>query len=221
MMFRRLVLFLALGTACVMADEGPSDTPSGKIMQLEFQRGSMLVSTAIPWERYTAIQLEQASVVFREGWKSDQQRLNNALVREVDLARIRSDMSEMLEEVLADNIERAGDFTLAEASGSNVLRLTPRISKLDILAPGRLQDIVGDVLVDGKGSMVLVMEISDSVSGELLASAWRLEVDPDKGFMETATEASNKTAFKRMMREWTDWFFSLLNHIRTRADQLS
>ena len=78
-----------------------------------------------------------------------------------------------------------------------------------------MQNIIGNVLVDSKGRMVLVMEISDAHSGELLASAWRLQVDPDKNFMETATEAGNKTAFKRMMREWSSWFFAMLDHVRT------
>ena len=31
----------------------------------------------------------------------------------------------------------------------------------------------GGMLADGRGGMVVVMDISDSVSGELLASAWR------------------------------------------------
>ena len=100
-----------------------------------------------------------------------------------------------------------------------MLRYTPRVVKLDILAPGNAQGIVGNVLVDGKGSMVVVMEISDSMNGELLASAWRLEVDPDKGYMETATEAGNKTAFKRMMGNWTDWLFAKLDHVRTEKPQ--
>jgi hypothetical protein len=47
----------------------------------------------------------------------------------------------------------------------------------------------------------------------LLASAWQLQEDPDKGFMETATEAGNKTAFKRMMKNWSAWFFAMLDHV--------
>ena len=214
MSFRFLAVLLMLGTVCANADEVPAEPSADQILRYEARGGTMLASADVPWERYTEIQLERADVSFREGWKSDQKRLNNTLVREADLERIRSDMSEMLNEVLTHRISSTDDYTVTDSGGPNVLRLSPRISKLDIEAPGRLQDIVGDVLVDGKGSMVLVMEISDSESGELLASGWRLEVDPDKGFMDLATEANNKTAFKRMMREWSEWLFALLGHVK-------
>lgn len=215
MMLRLLAILLALGSSPATASDATPEPAAGKILQYEAQGGGMLAAADVDWNQYTRIQLERATVEFREDWVRDQERLNNNIIRETDLAQIRSEMSELLHGVLVRMISDADGYTLSETTGADVLRFTPRITKLDIHAPGKAQVIVGNVLVDSKGSMVLVMEISDSASGKLLSSAWRLEADPDKGFMDTATDAANRTAFKRMMENWSSWFFAMLDYVRT------
>ena len=214
MMQRLLITLLVLGVSPAMADDAQEVSATGKVVQYEADGGGMLANADVDWDRYSGILLEKASVEFRNDWERDQERLNNNIVRDADQAKIKSDMSDMLHGILVRKIADTEHYELTNTRGANVLRFTPRIAKLDIHAPGRVQGIIGNVLVDSKGSLVLVMEISDSVSGELLASAWRLEVDPDKGFMETATEAGNKTAFSRMMADWSSWLFGMLDHVR-------
>lgn len=213
-MIKLLTVLLVLGVSSATADDAPDNSAAGEIVKYEAQGGGMLASADVDWDRYTGILLEKARVEFREDWERDQERLNNNIVTDADRAKIKSSMSDMLHGILVQKISDTEHYELTNARGANVLRFTPRITKLDIHAPGRVQGIVGNVLVDSKGSLVLVMEISDSVSGELLASAWRLESDPDKGFMETATEAGNKTAFSRMMADWSAWLFGMLDHVR-------
>ena len=214
MILRMLTILLALSVLPVTADENTPQPATDSIVQYETEGGGMLANTDVDWNRYTKVLLDRATVEFREDWAKDQQRLNNNIVTERDLAQIRSWISDMLQGALSRKISDTDGYALSDVRGTDVLRYTPRVVKLDILAPGKTQVIVGNVLVDGKGGMVVVMDISDSASGELLASAWRLEVDPDKGYMETATEAGNKTAFKRMMGNWTDWLFAMLDHVR-------
>lgn len=214
MTHRILIILLTLSILPSWADETAPQSGADKIVQYEADGGGMLANAGVDWNRYTKVLLDRATVEFREDWVKDQERLNNNIVREKDLAQIRSWMAEMFQQVIAGKTSGSDRYELTDASGADVLRFTPRIVKLDILAPGKAQGIVGNVLVDGKGSMVLVMDVSDAVSGKLLASAWRLEVDPDKGYMETATEAGNKTAFKRMIENWTGWFFAMLDYVR-------
>ena len=96
-----------------------------------------------------------------------------------------------------------------------MLRFTPRIVKLDIYQPGKAQDYVGHVLVDAEGSMVITLDIVDSLTGKLLASSWSVQVDPEKGFMWSSTSASNRTAFGQMMKRWANWQFELLEVVRS------
>jgi hypothetical protein len=165
MMLRLLAILLALGSFPVIADDAPMGSPEGEIKQYEANGGVMLASTDVNWNRYTGILLEKAAVEFLEDWKREQQRLNNNIVTDHDQMRIKSGMSDMLHEILTGEISGNDRYSLSETRNTNVLRFTPRIAKLNIHAPGKLQAIVGNVLVDSKGSMVIVMEISDSVSG--------------------------------------------------------
>jgi len=219
MILRTLTILLALSVLQATANESAPQSGAGNIVQYEAAGGAMLANADLDWNRYTKVLLDRATVEFREDWAKDQQRLNNNMVTERDLAQIRSWISDMLQGALSSKISDTDGYALSEVRGTDVLRYTPRVAKLDILAPGNAQAIVGNVLVDGKGAMVVVIDISDSVSGELLASAWRLEVDPDKGYAETATEAGNKTAFKRMMGNWTEWLFTMLDHVRKEGEK--
>jgi hypothetical protein len=130
---------------------------------------------------------------------------------------VKSEMSDLLDTILSRALPDKGGYTLTTESGPDVLRFTPRIAKLDIYAPGLAQDYVGHVLIDSKGSMVIVMDISDSVSGVLLASAWQPQADTEKGFTNSATIGSNRTAFGQMMKRWSSWLVNLLDTLRKQA----
>jgi hypothetical protein len=214
-MFRLLVVTLTLWSAAAIADTNPAREPvPGEIIKYELQNGGMLATVGVDWGRYSKIQLERATVRFQENWVKKQRKLNN-LVSEMDQELIRSEMSDLLERVLTRALTYDDRYELTDQPGTDVLRFSPRIEKLDVYAPGRTQGFVGHVLVDSKGSMVLVVEISDATSGELLASAWQLQTDPEKGFTETATSASNKTAFQQMMKRWANWLLVMLEHAET------
>jgi hypothetical protein len=216
MTHRFLAIIIVVLSVTASADTGPAQTSvPGDVIRYDTKNGGMLATAGIDWDRYTKIQLEKATVEFRENWVQDQQRVNNTIVRESDIAQIKSGMSKMLDQVLRRRIADNEDLTLTDERGANVLRFTPQIKKLDINAPAIAQEIVGHVLVDSMGSMVLVMDISDSTSGEILASSWQLQVDMTDGYMDTASSARNKTAFKQMMEHWARWYFELLDYVRT------
>jgi len=170
----------------------------GQIISYQFGSGGMLASAGVDWDSYTKVLLERATVEFRENWVSDQRKINDSFVREADVERIKTEMSDLLDRVLTRKLSDKDGYTLTVESGTDVLRFTPRIAKLDIHAPGRAQEFVGHVLIDSKGSMVLVMDISDSVSGELLASCWQLQGGPRKGLYGFRDQCEEPNGF------WTD-----------------
>jgi hypothetical protein len=188
---------------------------SGEIIKYETKDGGMLTAAEIDWSLYSEIRLDKATVEFRENWVEDQARVFGNILREPDLARIRTDMSNMLHRVLSEKVSGLDGYALSDQSGRGVLRFTPRIVKLDIFHPGRAQDFVGHVLVDEEGSMVITLDIVDSLTGNLLASSWNVQVDPQKGFMWSSTSGSNRTAFGQMMKRWANWQFELLDIVRS------
>ena len=215
MIYRFFTIIIAFWSIAATAETDPVQAPvPGQIISYQFGSGGMLATAGVDWDSYTKVQLERATVEFRENWISDQRKINVSFVRESDAELIKTEMSDLLDKVLTQKLSDKDGYTLTAESGADVLRFTPRIAKLDIYAPGQAQDFVGHVLIDSKGSMVLAMDISDSVSGELLASAWQLQVDSEKGYTDSATSARNRTAFGQMMRRWATWLVELLDVVR-------
>lgn len=193
---------------------GAQQPDGGEIVKYETSDGGILTAAEIDWSAYTEIALDKATVEFRKNWVEDQKRVFNNVLREPDLERIRTDMSDMLHKVLSEKVSSTDGYTLSAENGSGVLRFTPRIVKLDIYQPAKAQDYVGHVLVDAEGSMVLTLDITDSFTGKLLASSWNVQVDNEKGFMWSSTRGSNRTAFGQMMKRWANWQFELLDVVR-------
>ena len=216
MPFRGLLPVLLFVSTFALADIDPAQsTLSGQVIKYQTRGGVLLVDSGIDWSNYTGVQLERGTVEFREDWVQDQMQMkDNNIIREEDLERIKTGMSELLEKVLIRKLSDADGYTLTDESGADVLRFTPRIEKLDIYAPDRTRNYVGHVLTDAQGSMVLVMDISDSVSGKLLASAVQKQVDKGKGFLESTSSGTNKTAFRQMMGRWANWFLEQFDELR-------
>ena len=189
-------------------------TVTGQIIKYQTPDGVILADADVDWSSYTKVQLERGTVEFRENWARDQQQINNNVIREADLVRIKTDMSDLLEKVLTRKLSDTEGYTLISESGADVLRFTPRIEKLDIYAPDRTRNFVGHVLTDSQGSMVLVLDISDSVSGKLLASAVQKQVDRERGYMEITSSGTNRTAFRQMMDRWATWLLELFDEVR-------
>ena len=130
------------------------------------------------------------------------------------MGRIKSDLSELLDEVFREELVTNDDFTMCDTSGENVMRITPRITNLNIYAPDRMRDYIGSSFADSKGSMTLELEIVDSVSGTLLARMVDSREDPQKGYMEWATSGTNRRAARFMFIRWADKLRDLLIEAR-------
>jgi hypothetical protein len=169
----------------------------------------MQVATGVDWDNYTKIVLHTAPVEFRENWVRDQERIAGSPVREQDVERIRSGVSDQFGKVMYQALSRQGGYEMTAESGPGVLRFSPRIVDLDILAPGRMHRSMVEASVNYRGSMTIELVIHDSESGELLAAAWQRQSDPHEGDVDTAS-VSNTLAFRRMMQNWAGW---LLAHL--------
>lgn len=220
MLYRCLVLLLLLHPTLTLADldQAQADDPYS-VVKYQTPDGAILVDTDTDWKRYTKVQLKRGTVEFRENWVIDQEALNKTTITVADLEKVKTDMSDLLEKVLISELSDREAYTLTGGSGTDTLRFTPNIVDLDIYTPDFLRDFVGHQLTNAQGSMVLVLEINDSVSGKLLATAVQKQHDDDRSYWDSTTRGSNQTAFRRMTESWTDWLFALLEKIR--AGELS
>lgn len=201
-MKRIVIIFLVLLLqAC--ASQAPVPEPGFEVVQYD-RHSNFQVASSVDWSGYSKVMLETVSVDFREDWVRDQERLYDNRVREKDLQRIKTGLSELVGGVLSKDMGEAG-YAVVDTSGADVMLFKTRVVDLDVYAPDRVRDHIGFAMADSKGRMAIEMDIHDAVSGEMLATSRYFQEDPLDGYMERATTASNRHAFRMMTKRWTDW----------------
>ena len=216
LLFSFLIILTISPLSCVAVAE--SSAPEQSMDNLELVKktlhGEFHLDTGADWNRLTGIQLEKATVEFRKHWARDQRNRNGNRPTEENMGRIKSDLSELLGEVFREELSTNDGFTMSDVSGENVMRITPRITNLNIYAPDRMRDHIGSSFTDSNGSMTLELEVYDSVSGTLLARMVDSREDPQKGYIEWTTSVTNRRAARFMFIRWADKLRDLLIEAR-------
>lgn len=197
-----MLAIVLMSNAALAKDLEPGQSVDGLKLVKKTIHGELLVNTSVDWNRFTEIQLERATVEFRKHWARDQKNRSGNRPTEKNMGRIKSDLSELLDEVFRDELPKNNAFTMSDKSGENVMRITPGITNLDIYAPDRMRNHIGSSFADSKGSMTLEIEIHDSVNGTLLARMIDSRSDPQKNYLEWATTGTNLRAARFMFIRW-------------------
>lgn len=177
-------------------------------------RGEIYANPDVDWSVYTEIQLLDATVAFRRNWKRDQNRYDPFKVKTADVERIKQQLSEQFREVFSVQLTKDGGYTLAEAAGPSVLTIEPAIVDLDIAAPDTMQAYNSKAFTDSSGRMTLKLELYDSVTGELLATASDRRQSPYRGYMQWTTSVSNRADAQRMLQQWAEGLRKRLDEAR-------
>ena len=193
-----LLSIILLPIAVIAKQQAPAQSTDGLKLIKKTSRSEFYLNTDADWGRFTTIQLEKATVEFRKHWARDQRNRSGNRPTEENMTRIKTDLSDLLDEVFRQELTKDGVFAISDISGENVMLVSPKIVDLNINAPDRMRDHIGYSLADSKGSMTLELEIYDSVSGTLLARMIDNREDPQKGYMEWTTSGTNKRATRFM-----------------------
>ena len=203
----RMVLCILL--AMMFSVQADTDLPGAQVSDLDVieqnRHGEILVARDVDWSRYSRVQIGVASVEFRDRWIRDQRLRSGNIVREKDEIRIKSQTADLVAEVLGRELSEKGDYVLTDENGADVMRMTIRVVDLDIVAPDRVRNHIGSSFTDSQLNMKLELDVYDSLSEKQLATSWRYEEDPYKGYMEWTTSATNRRAARLMLERWASW----------------
>ena len=199
-----ITLAISLPSSLVMAkDQALEESSDGLELVTKKWRTKFYLDTDTDWSNFTKFQLEEATVEFRKHWVRDQKFRSHNRPTEKGLNRIKSDLSELLDEVFRQELTTNDAFVMSKTGGENVMRITPKIVDLDIIAPDRMRDYIGYTMTDSKGRMTLELDIHDSVSGKLLARMIDAREDPQQDYWERTTSIDNKRAARFIMIRWS------------------
>jgi hypothetical protein len=118
------------------------------------------------------------------------------------LKKIRVDLADLAKDTFA-KVLGAGGYEVVTEAGDGVLEIIPSIVNLYITAPDTMTAGRSKTYAMDAGSMTLALQVSDSVTGTLLAVVYDHKRDPS-GRMQWSTSVSNRAAASRTLSAWAE-----------------
>jgi hypothetical protein len=197
---------MALAAGCSSTRSTPIDDPStqeglvrveSKVVDAAYKRPEASLAS------YTKLLLRPIEVQFAKNW--DPTSTGSALHRmtEPDREKIKSELAEVFAEVFKRDMEKGG-YPLVDSSGPDVIEMRAAIVNLYITAPDMSNQTAGRTYVytTNAGEMTLIMQLHDSVTGQLLARAYDQREDTGSGMWTWTTSVTNTAEAKRIISTW-------------------
>ena len=211
------LVLLMMPVAALAQDEGgpPEVSLEGLELVEKNRRGELYADPGIDWSVYQQVQLDPATVAFRKNWKRDQNRYQYNKIRDSDVERMKTGLSELFGETFSKDLVDKGGYTLTEQAGDDVMRISPHIVDLDVYAPDSRSTVgIQKSYTNQSGRMTLKLYIYDSVTGDLIATASDRQEAPYRGFYQWTTSVSNNADARRMIQRWATAFLERLEDAR-------
>ena len=213
-----LIIGIVATPVTILAEsEPPQVSLEGLELVEKDRRGELYAAPDIDWSVYQKIQLDKATVAFRKRWQRDQNRYQTFKVKASDMERIKSNLSELFDQVFTEELSENGGFEIVSESADNVMRITPRIVDLDVYAPDTHSAGITRSFTESAGRMTLKLEIYDSVTGDLIVTASDRRESPRRGYMQWTTSVSNNAEARRMLQRWATSLRERLDKARSTA----
>ena len=169
-----IALSLVLGfVGCATAPSLPEVTEDGLARVKDAQADALYLRPGAQLAVYTKVSLLEPRIAFRAGWQTDTGRSSlGKRVSDKDMqAMIDTGKKLLIEEFTAELTK--GGYTVVTESGPDVLVVKAAITDLDVLAPDptNLAGAWTKTYSDGAGEATLMVELFDSVTGQVLVRA--------------------------------------------------
>jgi hypothetical protein len=212
-----LAMMLLLAIAPVMAEDEEPAVGDGNLELVEkSRRTEIFADPDVDWSVYARIRLDPATVAFRKNWQRDQNRTQPFKIKTDDMERIKSELSALFDEVFSEELTANGGYVMVDENGDDVLRIAPQIVDLDVYAPdSRSSPGMSRSYADSVGRMTLKLEMFDSVTGDLIATASDSREAPRRGYMQWTNSVTNRAEAKRMLERWARDLREGLDEART------
>jgi hypothetical protein len=157
--------------------------------------------------------LHPIEVQFAKNWES--KNGGSALYRmsNVDRERIKTQLAQGFADTVRKELETSGGYPLVNDAAEDVLEIRAAIVNLYITAPDTKQPGRTMVYTTDAGQMTLILQLHDSVTGELLARAYDRR-NASHGVWTWTTSVSNTADARRIITNWAKALRSALDASR-------
>jgi hypothetical protein len=147
-----------------LARTGPAMTEDGLVRVPSSKIGIVYRAPGVSFARYRRVILDPVGVAFKHTWI-----LENKQMRPEQIEALRANAATSFREEIFDEIVTRGQFELTTVAAPDVLKISPYIIRLEVVAPEAGTQQRQLTYVSSSGSMVLVIELHDAASGALIA----------------------------------------------------
>jgi hypothetical protein len=182
-------LLLSLGCmlglfGCATAPSLPEVTEEGLARVKDTQADAVFVLPGATLGGYAKVALIEPQISFRKNWQSDTGRDHSMQrVSDSDMQKMIAEGRKLLTEEFTKELTKGG-YTVVTVAGPDVLVVKAAIVNLDVYAPDpdNMAGAWTKTYTDGAGEATLVLELFDSVTGQLLVRAFDHKSDANNGF---------------------------------------
>jgi hypothetical protein len=206
-----IVLACALGTLLIAGwQPAVSKDPPAEwdgLVKRDFKGLDLVyVRPNIEFTAYKKVIIDPVQVAFSKNWKAPQ-RVNAS-----DLQRIKDGLGSMVVEGFSKKLT-AGGYPVTTTPDEDTLRLSAAILDLYVNAPDTMSPGRSRTYTTSAGSMVLVMELRDSTSGELLARVIDRHTDNGSMSMQWTNSVTNRAEADRAISIWASRLVTELDRL--------
>jgi len=163
------------------------------------------------FSRYHKVMIKSVEVRFVKDWAKEHRGVTPA-----DQERIKQGLAKLFRKVFKDELQNKGGIPVVDKPGPDVLAINAQLIDLDVNAPDTLPGGRVTTYVTSAGSVTLLGELTDSVSGEILARvADHREARRYVDHFEIANRVTNSMEARRVLRYWADLLRRHLNAVKS------
>ena len=152
---------------------------------------------------YARLLIDRTEVAFHRDWmrRPGERRELAGLVRDEQARRILETARTNFADAFAEVFTRAG-YTVVDAPGPDVLRVTPRLTDLyvnapDVAAPGRARSYTANA-----GEATMILELRDSETNALLGRLLDRRETRETVGLQLANSVGTDADFRALFRSW-------------------
>lgn len=158
-------------------------------------------------------------VAFQKNWRRDIERNTMTMpITKREMDGIKKRVANTFRKEFAKDIGKAGYPTVTEAA-HDVVIVRPALINLYVAAPDLMRPGMTDVYVDSRGAVTLILELYDSLSGEILLRAVDREVDRQVGMGIPASRVTNVAFERDLVAHWAKLLGKALHEVHPRSAQ--
>ena len=190
-------------------------TPDGLVRVANARADLAFVKPGADLRGYSKILLDPVSIAYKRPPRASRQGSSGESTLSDEQA---AQMKRYFQEAFEEELRASKVYALASEAGEDVLRVRGQIVDLVVTVPpqpsGREKTFIASA-----GEMTLVLELSDSLSGEVLARvADRRDARGAGGDLYQSTPVTNWSAVRRMFKHWASLLRQRLDSVRELPD---